>query len=62
MVNNKDQVYALLQRLSEEVSYEDIQYHLYVFEKVQRSLRRVESDGAVAHEDVKARLGQWLAS
>ena len=62
MVNPKDQVRELLQKLPEDVTYEDIQYHLYVFQKVQRGLRRVESEGAVAHEDVKARLGQWLAS
>ncbi len=43
MVNPKDQVYALLQKLPEDAGYEDIQYHLYVLEKVQRGLRRAES-------------------
>lgn len=62
MGNPKDQVHALLQKLPEDASYEDIQYHLYVLEKVQRGLQRAESEGAVSHGDAKARLGQWLAS
>ncbi len=62
MVNPKDQVYALLQNLPKDASYEDIRYHLYVLQKVQCGLQRTESEGVVAHGDVKARLGQWLAS
>lgn len=60
--NPKDQVHALLQKLPEDASYEDIQYHLYVLEKVQRGLLRAESEGAVDHTEAKGRLGQWLAS
>lgn len=62
MGNPKDQVHALLQKLPEDASYEDIQYHLYVLEKVQRGLQRAELEGVVSHGDAKARLGQWLAS
>jgi len=61
MGNPKDQVHALLQKLPEDASYEDIQYHLYVLEKVQRGLQRAEVEGVMAHGDAKARLGQWLA-
>ena len=52
----------MLQALPEETSYEDIQYHLYVLEKVKRGLQRAETEGAVSHEDAKARLGKWLAA
>ncbi len=38
MVNPKYQAYALLQKLPEDASYEDIQYHLYVLQKVRRGL------------------------
>lgn len=61
MGNPKDQVHALLQKLPEDSSYEDIQYHLYVLEKVQRGLLRAESEGAVDHVEAKGRLGQSLA-
>ena len=62
MGSPKDEVSSLLEKLPKDASYEDIQYHLYVLEKVQRGLKRAETEGAVAHEDVKARLGKWLVS
>lgn len=52
----------MLQALPDETSYEDIQYHLYVLEKVKRGLERAETEGAVTHEDARARLGKWLAA
>ena len=61
MANPKQEVSAMLQKLPDDASYEDIQYHLYVLEKVGRGLERAESEGAIAHEDAKARLGKWLA-
>jgi len=50
----------MLQTLSDDVNYEDIQYHLYVLEKVNRGLERVEIEGAISHEVVKDRLSRWL--
>ncbi|HEY7744449.1 MAG TPA: hypothetical protein VIA19_15515 [Burkholderiales bacterium] len=62
MANPKDEVSAMLQKLRDDASYEDIQYHLYVLEKVKRGLKRAETEGAISHEDAKTRLGKWLAS
>ncbi len=50
----------MLKGLPEHTSFEDIQYHLYVLEKVKRSLQRAYAEGAVSHEDAEARLGKWL--
>lgn len=58
MDNPKDQVQALLQKLPENASYEDIQYHLYVLEKVQRGLLRAESESIVGHAEAKGRVGR----
>ena len=52
----------MLDSLPENSGFEDIQYHLYVLEKVKRGLQRAETEGSVAHEDAKARLGKWLGS
>jgi hypothetical protein len=60
MSTAKSEVYSLLQTLPDNASLEDIQYHLYVLEKVKKGVDRAESEGAVAHEEVKRRLGQWL--
>ena len=60
--NPKAEVATMLDSLPENSSFEDIQYHLYVLEKVKRGLQRAETEGSVAHEDAKARLGKWLGS
>ena len=58
----KAEVASMLEALPDDSSYEDIQYHLYVLEKVKRGIVRAETEGTVSHEDAKARLGKWLAS
>ena len=50
----------MLKALPEDASLEDIQYHLYVLEKVKRGLGRAETESAISREDAKARLGKWL--
>ncbi len=62
MNNPKAEVAAMLQALPEDASFEDIQYHLYVLEKVKRGLGRAETEGAISHEEARARLGKWLAA
>jgi hypothetical protein len=57
----KDEVSSLLDKLPDDASYEDIQYHVYVLEKIRRGLERSDAEGAVPHEAAKARLGKWLA-
>jgi hypothetical protein len=61
MGNPKDEVASLLKNLPDDASYEDIQYHLYVLEKVKHGLQRADTEGVVSHETAKARLGKWLA-
>jgi len=36
MITTKDEVRRLLQKLPEDCTIEDVQYHLYVLEKVRR--------------------------
>jgi hypothetical protein len=62
MSNPKAEVATMLESLPENSSFEDIQYHLYVLEKVRRGLERAQTEGTVSHEDAKARLGKWLGS
>lgn len=58
----KAEVASMLEALPPDATYEDIQYHLYVLEKVRRRLDRVETEGAVSNEEARERLGKWLAS
>ena len=61
MGSPKDEVSSLLEKLPDDASYEDIQYHLYVLEKIKRGLERADNEGAISHEAAKTRLGKWLA-
>ena len=62
MNSPKAEVGSMLAKLPDDSSYEDIQYHLYVLEKVKRGIERADTEGAHSHEEAKARLGKWLAS
>lgn len=55
------EVKELSNRLPEESSYEDIQYHLYVVAKIQKGLSRAETEGAVSHEEVEKQFDRVLS-
>ena len=60
MSTAKEEVEALLSKLPDDCSIEDIQYHLYVIEKVHHGLEAADSQGTVPQEEVEQRLGKWL--
>jgi hypothetical protein len=56
----KQEVQSLLERLPENCSIEDIQYHLYVLEKVRSGIEDVRQNGGIPQEEVETRLNKWL--
>jgi len=58
----KQEVEALLAKLPDDCTLEDIQYHLYVIEKVQRGLRVAEQQGSISHEEAEQRLARWTTA
>ena len=56
MNTTKDEVRRLLQKLPEDCTIEDVQYHLYVLEKVRRGEERAESEGSLSSEEVAERI------
>ena len=60
MSTAKEEVQALLNSLPDDCSLEDIQYHLYVIEKVNIGLAAADSQGTISQEEVEERLGKWL--
>ena len=52
----KQEAQTLLEKLPDNCSFEDIQYHLYVLEKVRRGLEDASEHGAVSQVDAEARL------
>ncbi|MEQ1604532.1 MAG: hypothetical protein ABL999_06660 [Pyrinomonadaceae bacterium] len=57
-----EEVEALIERLPDDATIEDLQYHLHVIDKVRKGLESIENDGGLTQEQVEARLGKWLVS
>ena len=60
MSTAKNEVQQLLNTLPDDCSLEDIQYHLYVIEKVRNGLEIADTQGTVSQEEVEQRFGKWL--
>lgn len=58
----KEEISSLLERLPADASIEDVQYHLYVIEKVRNGLESIEKEGGLTQEEVEAKLSKWLIS
>ncbi len=52
MSSAKQEVESLLSNLPDDCSLEDIQYHLYVIEKVRNGLEAADSQGTAVRQDV----------
>lgn len=55
----KEDVKSLLNKLSDECTLEDVQYHLYVVEKIQRGIERVALEGSLSQEETERKFAKW---
>ena len=62
MVAVKKEAQEMIQNLPDNCTYEDIQYHLYVVEKVKNGITRAEEGELSSHEDAKERMSKWLSN
>jgi hypothetical protein len=60
MSTAKQEVEALLDKLPDDCSLEDIQYHLYVIEKIRHGLEVADAQGTLTQEESEGRLSKWL--
>lgn len=60
MSSVKRAVLDLLKGLPENCTLEDVQYQLYVRQKVQRSMEAVAAGRVHTQEQVKKRFAKWL--
>ncbi len=56
----KESVRELLDELPEETSYEDIQYHIYVRQKIDRGLQDLKAGRVLNQKEVERRMSKWL--
>ena len=60
MKTAKQEVSDLLTRLPDDCSLEDVQYHLYVLQKIERGLKDVEEGRVYTQEEVEEQMAKWL--
>ena len=56
----KREAQRVLDNLPEDATLEQIQYHLYVLQKVEEGQRAIDEGRVIPHEDVVRRMGKWL--
>ena len=61
-LNIKQKVINLINNLPEDVTFEDIQYHLLVRQKIQRSERQIEIGLFTPHNEVMEKLKKKWSS
>ena len=60
-MGEKATVLKLLEQLPEETTLEEIQYHLYVLQKIRAGQNAIDNGQVIPHEDVMRELAGWLA-
>jgi predicted transcriptional regulator len=61
MQSVKEEAIQLIRRLPDDTTLEDIQYHLYVQQKVQRGMQDAEEGRVYTQEEVEKRMKRWVS-
>lgn len=56
----KMEVRKILDHLPDDASFEDIQYHIYVCQKVERGRKDIEEGRVISQEEMERRMSKWL--
>ena len=60
MLPAKEEVRRLLDQLPDDTSLEDIQYHIYVQQKIERGLNDIENENTCSEMEFDKRMEKWL--
>ena len=61
MSNIKDEVKEIIDQLPDNCTFEDIQYHLYVVEKIRNGIDRGEREDAMSQKEVERKFSKWIS-
>ncbi len=56
----KQQMGHLMNNLPDDCSFDDIQYHLYVMQKVRRGLADVKEGNVFTQTEMEERMARWI--
>lgn len=57
----KEAVRAMVDKLPEDCTIEDVKYHLYVLENIRKGIEQIERGELVSQEEAKRRMAKWLS-
>ena len=60
MQTAKQEVQKILEQIPDNATFEDIQYHIYVREKIEKGLQDVEEKRFLSQQEVEDRMSRWL--
>lgn len=60
-METKKEVQTVLEKLPDDCTLEDVQYRLYVIQKVKKGLEAVDQGQGIEHEVALQRLSPWLS-
>ena len=58
----KEDVKQILESLPDDTTYEDVQYHLFARQRIQRGLDEVAAERTVTQEEVEQRMQNRVSS
>ena len=58
----KQEAQEMIQNLPDNCTYEDIQYHLYVVEKIKNGISHAENAETSSLSGAKQRMAKWLSN
>ncbi|HET6512888.1 MAG TPA: hypothetical protein VFH43_11890 [Candidatus Kapabacteria bacterium] len=58
-MTDKEEALSLIKSLPEDVTFEQIEYHLYVRQKIAQGLEDIKEGRVVDHEEVVKRMQKW---
>ncbi len=60
MKTAKKEVRKILDQIPDDASLEDIQYHIYVCQKIERGLQDIDDGRVLSREQVEKRMSRWI--
>ena len=60
MIPAKEEVRRLLDQLPDDTTLDDIQYHIYVRQKIDRGLNEVADGRTISEDEFDKRMAKWL--
>ncbi len=60
MKSARKEVRKILDQIPDDASLEDIQYHIYICQKIERGLQDIDDGRVLSREQVEKQMSRWI--